>query len=392
MNASSWVLRCVGAVLLLTSACARSTDAWRDELLDPEAPTFDRGLAAIALAESPGRSAADLGGVPTALLGTLDLPESSLATASNSALLELPPSALPELGVCLAQGTFGSSLAQAALEAAIVRHGGAAIPAILDTMPPIGSAGALRFGKVVLGIGEPAAAPLAENLSAGDRGVKAAFLLGSLGHKAATSIDALLAAAGGEDRALALRAIESLAYVDPEGGRAEPVLRSLIGGGDPERRAAAEETFARVLLDRARKLEPASADKKRLALLRDAISLGQPSGGIFADALWREGSPRARFAADALLGSALRWSLEPRARAAPDEAIRSAAKRLRGGTIRDRRRAALEIGPMGRGAVDLVPELADALKNGDWGLRFCVEISLALVAVDLGRTAAAPRG
>jgi hypothetical protein len=84
---------------------------------------------------------------------------------------------------------------QRALDDAIARHGPAAIPALLDAMPDPSTTTGQRVGRIVVAIGPPAIERLVASLSPGERGVRAAFLLGALGHRASASVDALLAAA-----------------------------------------------------------------------------------------------------------------------------------------------------------------------------------------------------
>ena len=372
------------SLLLLAScaSCARGPSAWRAALVDPESDAFDRGLAAIALAEAGG---AELEGVAPALLSTIDVKNSSLASAARSALLALPATALPELTRCLVQESTGNGPGGKALEAAIIAHGAAAIPPLLDAMPEVGTRGAVSVNRVVSAIGGPAAPPLARELRAADRGVKAAFLLKGLGSQASSAIDALLLAAQGESRDVALASIDALTRVNPEGVRIEPVLRKLAAGHDPDLRAASEEGLARIFLERARKLDPDLGEKQRLELLRDAMALDSRSVPAFTEGLWPEGSVAARFASDVLLGSALRWSLMSRTLTTSAAELRDAEKRLLDGRLRDRRSAALEIGRMGRAGAGAFPALAHALEVDDWGLRFCLELACALIVVDLVR-------
>lgn len=373
-------LRVRGAILLLLASCARSGDVWRAQLSNPDTDAFDRGLAAIAL--GAGESAG-LEGVPTALLSVLDDPQTSLAPAARSVLQDLPPSALPEMCRCLVDGMSAGDPTQRALDLAIARHGAAAIRPLLDTMPDPSTKGAQRVGRIVIAIGKPAIDTLAAELHPGERGVRAAFLLGAIGRHAPGSLDALLAAARSEDRRLAAAAIDSLPRVNPAGWRVEPALRELSRSADAEVAAAADLGLGRILVERSKTVDPAS--KKGRALLRDALALGDGATVAFTEGLWPRLSKNARFSSEAILGTALRWSLEIRPRTPSIDAIRAAEKRLDGGQLRDRRSAALEIGRMGKGGVSSVPALGRALENGDWGLRFCAGVALALIAVDLGK-------
>jgi len=230
MSGLARTFRSTGALLLLVASCARGAEVWRQEIGNPETDAFDRGLAAIALAQEQENG---LDGVPAALLSTLDLRESALQSAAVDSLLELPPTGLGDLARCFAEASPRSEFAQRTLEAALVRHGAASVPPLLDAMPEVGTPGALPFGRIVTAIGEPAVAPLAEVLSPGQRGAKAAFLLGSLGRRSAPALDALLLAAGDADRALALAAIDAVSRVNPEGWRIEAALRDLSNGPDP---------------------------------------------------------------------------------------------------------------------------------------------------------------
>jgi len=86
-----------------------------------------------------------------------------------------------------------------------------------------------------------------------------------------------------------------------------------------------------------------------------------------------------------LLGQALRWSVETRSTRGTAEEIRTLAQRIGGGPLRERRAAALAVGRAGRGGAEAIPALERALENQDHGLRFCAQLALALIAIDVAR-------
>ena len=375
-------------LLLFLSGCARSDDAWRRQLTDPKSELFERGLAAIALAH---QAETGLSGVPTHLLDVLDHAPESFAGPAREALISIGPAALPDMAQCVFHNVFYGELSRPALEAALVRHGPAAVGPLVEAMPAPLEAGSDRAAKIVAAIGEPAVAPLVEILRAGPapRRARASFLLGSLGRSAGGAVDALLAVAAGDDVETAKIAVENLFPANPLGWKIEPVLRSVLGHANPEIRDVAVVGLARVLLERGARTAPGSRSKKRTDLLRDAASLGEAADGAYVRALTPPGSSRARFAADVLIARAVLWTLAP---APISRTLDEEAERVVHGSAVDRRLAAIAIGRRGRRALPALPVIVSAIGDPDEGLRFCASLSLALVAIDVGRAAALSGG
>jgi len=364
-------------------ACARSDEEWIGDLQDPSAGSFERGMAAIALAE---QAPAKANGAVFPLLVLLDGPESPLRAHAAGAMRQIAPWKVDELVRTLVGATFLTDDCRISLEEAIVSSGAIAVPPLLAAMRAPGERSSREIGALLARIGEPAVDPLLELALAepeSSAGVDAIWVLGRCGSAADRILPPLVEALRSPQVGASLAAADSLWRIDPEGGRVLPPLREMLSDDQRIITVAAARAITHILVMRA----SAAADAERVEMLGEIARFGEPILPSLVEELAitdPAGAGRRRAAWDCLVAIGGRWTvLAPAARrlARPLPRLLSL---LGNPEETERVGAAIELARRGRDSAPAIPSLVQACGDGHESVRKCAALALCWIAVDLG--------
>jgi HEAT repeat protein len=374
--AGTWLL-----LALAVAGCARSTEAWEEDLGSKRGDLFHRGMAAIALAEqAPDRAH----GAVMQLLGLLDGPEGPLRRHAPDALVKIAPYTAEEMVHTLTRTTYISDDVRVPLEDAIASAGERAVPPLLAEMRDPHRLGARQVGLVLARIGDPAVDPLLEIVrqESGSRlAMSAMWTLGRCGPLARRALPVILERLRGDDPPTAIAAAECVWRIDPEGGISLPALREALASPRQALRWEAAKSITHLRVIRAGRSQGAERDEALAEILR----FGEPVHPSLFEELDCGDEGRERAALACLLGITARWTVLPLAARGPTAPLPMLQERLGDSSEAVRSSAAFDLGRRGTGALPGLPWLIRSLEDRVPSVRTGVALAIALIVIDTAR-------
>jgi hypothetical protein len=257
-------------VVNVVAARARSEDGWMRDLASPALGGFERGLAALALAEQAPHHAS--AAVPQ-LLDALDGSIERLRGPARRSLSRLGPGAIRILVRCRFENRYERSETNEVLEAVLAKAGSDIVDALVSMLADPDAARIERVRARLVELREASIPRLADTLRSE------------------------------EPLGVRLQAIELLELIDPGGARVLPDLRKGLSSPDEPVKSASAATIARIHIRRAAIAGP----EDRAARLAEIASLGDGALPAIVEALAAPQGRKSGIARIALLSRARSW-------------------------------------------------------------------------------------
>lgn len=292
----------LAAFALCLAGCAKSEDAWRADLDDPD--PFVRGLAAIAIAQIAPERSGD---------AVVDLVQ--VATGAQRALREPARRGLARIGgrdpwalIETLRGGVLEPRGRTMVAETLALVGEPAIEPLARAMEDPGQSNARELGLVLVAIGEPAVPALAARLESEypvATSAAAAWMLGRIGPEASAALPALLGAVDGAPAHVARLAVESAQRIDPAGELSMPRLLAAARRDDALVAEAARTALARVHLVRG----AAGDERERAQHAREVLAFGEDAWPALVEAIDGRDAERSGYASLLLLASTAHFPL-----------------------------------------------------------------------------------